>query len=207
MTTTVKDPILIDVPMPIVTPRLILRPVMPGDGAAIADAVAETWDDLRRWMDWADKPEDHTPSQQEIRSRQFYAKFVLREDIHLIGLERDSFLPVLRTGLHDINWRTRIFTIGYWVRKSAHNKGYATESTNALLRYAFNELQARRVRITHAEGNDASRRVIERLGFEREGYHRDCGIMPDGRVVNGFSYARLNTDNLPPLDVRWGMQP
>lgn len=41
-----KDPILMDMPVPIVTPRLVLRPVQPGDGAMLAEAAAETRDGL-----------------------------------------------------------------------------------------------------------------------------------------------------------------
>ena len=97
--------------------------------------------------------------------------------------------------------------IGYWVRKSAQGKGYATEITNALLRYAFNALGASEVWISHGEGNDASRRVIEKLGFIRDGFMKDREKFHDGRIIPGWRYKRHNTDDLPPLDVSWGPQP
>ena len=43
------DPVLIDVPMPILTPRLMLRPVQAGDGAAVFEALQESWDEHARW--------------------------------------------------------------------------------------------------------------------------------------------------------------
>jgi hypothetical protein len=49
------EPVLIDVPMPIRTPRLIIRPKQVGDGAITSAAVAETWDELHKWMRWAEK--------------------------------------------------------------------------------------------------------------------------------------------------------
>ena len=42
--------ILIDIPVPIVTPRLILRPLQAGGGASLTAAKAETWEDLTQWI-------------------------------------------------------------------------------------------------------------------------------------------------------------
>ena len=194
--------ILIDVPMPIVTPRLILRPLQAGDGAAITEAKAETWEDLRRWMAWTDGGQN--ADMDEVYARTCAAKFILREDIVIVGLEKDTGRPVIWTGLHRPDWQTRQFMIGYWVRKSAHGRGYATEAANALLRYAFNALAARRVEIFHAAGNDASRRVIEKLGFVKEGVRVAAHRIPGDFIVDEHMYARFDTNGLPPLDVKWG---
>ena len=40
----IMKPILLDLPMPIITPRLLLRPPQPGDGIALNAAVSETCD-------------------------------------------------------------------------------------------------------------------------------------------------------------------
>jgi hypothetical protein len=42
----VTNQVLIDVPMPIHTPRLTIRPKAIGDGAITSAAVAETWEEL-----------------------------------------------------------------------------------------------------------------------------------------------------------------
>src|SRR5450755_467261 len=49
--------------MPIVTPRLILRPPTLGDLDSIQTAKEETWHDLQRWMAWAF---DHQRSRQAM---------------------------------------------------------------------------------------------------------------------------------------------
>ncbi len=198
---TNKD-ILIDLPMPITTPRLIIRPAMPGDGAALYEAKKETWGMLNRWMmPWA--KEIGTEEDSEAVVREAYAKFILREDLMMIGFRREDDVPVVYTGLHRFNWSIRKFEIGYWVRRSAQGQGYATEATNALTRYAFDELKAKRVQISHADGNDASRNVIEKLGFEKEAIRRFDTELPNGEIVSSHDYARFNTDNLPPLEVTW----
>ena len=51
-------------------------------------------------------------------------------------------------------------------------QGVATEAANALVRYAFGALGMRRVGLTHSGGNEASRRIAERLGFSFEGIQR-----------------------------------
>ena len=193
--------------MPIRTPRLLLRPKQPGDGAATAAAIAETWDDLHRWMAWAQTLQDNTAEKQEIRTREVMAKFILREELNLLGIEHTAGQPVIWCGFHSIDWNARGCDIGFWVRQSAHGYGFATEATNALLRYAFGPLGMRRVGITHSGGNDASRRVIEKLGFTPEGIQRAANLLPGGRLADRHCYARLDTLGLPDLQAQWGNSP
>jgi hypothetical protein len=100
-------PVLIELPMPIRTPRLLLRPKQPGDGAVTADAVEETSDDLHRWMRWAENRDAFTAESLEIRNRQVMAGFLLREVIEQIGIERATGRAVVWCGLHDIDWQAR----------------------------------------------------------------------------------------------------
>ena len=174
---------MIDVPMPIRTPRLLIRPTQQGDGEAVSVAVKETWDDLHRWMAWAENLADNTAEKQEIRTRQVIASFARREEFNLLGIEVASGRPVIWCGFHSIDWEARSCDAGFWVRKSAQGRGFATESTNALLRYAFGALGMRRVGITHSEGNEASRRVVGKLGFTPEGIQRSANLLPGGRVA------------------------
>ncbi len=201
MTTTHTNPILIDIPMPIETDRLIIRPPMPGDGPAMTAAKEESWDDLTRWMEWAKN--QPTPESDEITVRRSYAEFILRQDLMMMAFERTTNKPVVFTGLHRIDWHARVFEIGYWVRTSARGKGYATEAANGLTRFAFKALNARKVVITHAEGNEPSAAVIRRLGFQQEAIARYGTTLPDGRVVDQYRYARFDTDGLPELNIRW----
>ena len=197
-------PVLIDVPMPIRTPRLLIRPKQPGDGEANIPAITETWDDLHQWMRWAERLDEFTVEEQEIRVRQQMAAFLRREEFNLIGIEIFSGEPVIWCGLHDIDWKARQCDTGFWVRKSAQRRGFATEATNALLRYAFGALGMHRVGITHSKGNEASRKVVEKLGFLPEGVQRLANLLPNGRLADKHLYARFNVAGLPSLNVSWG---
>jgi RimJ/RimL family protein N-acetyltransferase len=200
---TAAHPFLIDLPMPIRTPRLLLRPKQPGDGALTAAAVAETWEDLHQWMRWAENPRDFTAERMEIRTRQMMASFLLREVIELVGIETATGQPVVWCGFHDIDWSAGICDTGYWVRKTAQNRGFATEAANALVRYGFGPLGMRRIGLTHSAGNEPSRRVAEKLGFIGEGIQRAANVLPGGRVADRYCYARFDTVGLPDLELTW----
>lgn len=197
-------PLPIVVPMPIRTPRLLIRPSQAGDGVSTAAAVAETWDSLHRWMAWAERLEDNTAERQETRTHQVKESFLRREEFNLLGIELATGEPVVWCGYHNLHWDARACETGFWVRKRAQNQGLATEATNALLRYAFGPLGMRQVGIAHAGGNEASRRVIEKLGFIADRVQPAALAIPGGRMVDRHSYFRLDTDGLPDLDVSWG---
>ena len=198
---TEQNPILIEIPLPVITPRLILRQPLPGDGQAVHQAKIETWEGIQKWMPWA--TEIGTPETTEADIREAYARFIRREDLRMHGFERESGEFVVSTGLHRFDWKTRRFEIGYFVRQSLQGKGYATETANALTRFAFKALGAHAVAISHAEGNEPSRRVIEKLKFEKEGIARNDMILPDGTVTNCHIYSLTDPEKLPDLEVEW----
>jgi RimJ/RimL family protein N-acetyltransferase len=195
------NPILIDIPMPIVTPRLTIRPPQAGDGAAMFKNKVDSFKELNKWMPWA--KELGTAEQSEITAREAAAKFQNRTDIMLLGFLKCGGELAVSTGLHRMDWDLRTFEIGYWVSTPHAGKGFATESTNALIRYAFNALAATKVRICHAAGNDASARVIEKLGFEKEGIFKRDARLNDGTITDHHWYARFDDNNLPELKVTW----
>lgn len=197
------DPVLIDVPMPIRTTRLLIRPKQVGDGAITSAAVAETWDELHKWMRWAEDRDAFTAESMEIRNRHVMASFILREGIELIGVEVATGTAVIWCGLHDIDWQGRQCDTGYWVRKNAQGQGFATEAANALVRYAFGALGMRRIGLTHSTGNEASQRIAERLGFSFEGIQRGANILPSGKCADRCCYARFDVAGLPDLEVQW----
>ena len=122
----------------------------------------------------------------------------------LLGFERDTGNLAISTGFHNPDWRTRRFDVDYWVPTPKQGRGYAAETVNALLRYAFTVMGARIVTLGHAEGNEASQAVIRKLGFTHSVRKPFDYEMTDGRLVDGHGYYRLGTEDLPPLDVSWG---
>lgn len=59
--------------------------------------------------------------------------------------------------------------LGYWLGKPFWGRGYATEASRAVLRWAFESRGLNRVIARVFTGNPASRRVLEKLGMRHEG--------------------------------------
>lgn len=55
--------------------------------------------------------------------------------------------------------------LGYWLDQAHWGKGYAFEAAQAAVRFAFNDVNLTRLRAGHAYDNQASGRVLTKLGF------------------------------------------
>jgi ribosomal-protein-alanine N-acetyltransferase len=99
-------------------------------------------------------------------------------------------------GLHRWNPDHRSASLGYCFGESAWGHGYATEAARALLRWAFGSLDLNRVQAEADTRNGASARVLEKLGFVREGTLReDCVV--DGEVSDSWVYGLIRREWQP----------
>jgi [ribosomal protein S5]-alanine N-acetyltransferase len=60
--------------------------------------------------------------------------------------------------------------LGYYVFQPAAGQGYMTEGLGLVLRHAFRRLGLHRLEANIQPGNRASRALVRRLGFRKEGY-------------------------------------
>lgn len=65
--------------------------------------------------------------------------------------------------------------VGYFLKRSAWGKGYATEACKRLLRMAFEDSPLTEVVATFEKGNSASQNVLEKAGFVDRGVMRCYG--------------------------------
>ena len=196
------NPILLDVPVPITTDRILLRHSRAGDGQDLNDALLEDWDEYAKWLPFAKKKPTVEESEENVRRS--HARWILREDLRLLICDRATGQLAGSTGLHRMKWEVPTFEIGYWIRKSFLGKGYATEATNALTRYCFKQMKAKRVELKFSSKNEKSIKVAKRLGFNYEGETKNDHVSPDGAEVRDtLIYSRVNAEGLPPLEVKW----
>ncbi|QHE62070.1 GNAT family N-acetyltransferase [Rossellomorea vietnamensis] len=169
---------LIEFPDRIETPRLYIRPCMPGDGSDVFRAIADSRDALRPWLPFARK--EQTLEEVEAGVRESYAEFIKKTDIrlHIYLKETNEFIG--STGLHRIDWDVPKVEIGYWLISQHTKKGYMVEAVNSLTHFALHDLSCQRVEIRCDERNTASRRVPERLGFKLEGILRNDHLDENG---------------------------
>ena len=161
--------------------RLYIRPILPGDGKKVHEAINRSREEFKQWLPFAHKQQ--TAEETEENIIRAYAAFLLREDIrlHIFRKEDDAFIGA--TGLHRINWDIPKFEIGYWIDTQYSGKGYMTEAVGALTRFAFQDLSANRVEIRCDPDNINSRRIPERLGYTLEGILQQDSLSADGSTV------------------------
>lgn len=94
-----------------------------------------------------------------------------------------------------MNWHAtyRSAMLGYCLDEPAWGQGFATEAAGALLQWAFNTLDLNRVQSEADTRNAASARVLEKLGFLREGTLRENCIV-DGEVSDSWVYGLLRRE-------------
>ena len=79
-----------------------------------------------------------------------------------------------------------------WVLHPDHaGQGYATEAVRELIRLCFEDLGLRRVTANCFAGNEASWRLMERLGMRRELHAVRESLHRSGEWLDGYGYALL----------------
>jgi len=110
-----------------------------------------------------------------------------------------SFLPCTSDGpvgfvwLFDVDDVADRAELGYWIRPDERGVGYGTRAAELAVRYAIRERGLRKVSARVFETNDASRALLERIGFEREGRLR-AHYFVDGERVDAFLYGLLASE-------------
>ena len=184
--------LLLDVPESFESDRLTIRAPRPGDGPEMNAAAQETFDDLKAWMPWAQQMPTLEESESFVRRAQ--SEFLAREDLTLLLFLKGTNTLVGGSGLHRINWDIPKFEIGYWCRKRFQGQGYITESTEAITRFAFETLGAKRVEIRCDPKNVRSRFIPDRLGFKLEGTLRNESLSPSGELRDTLVFAKIKCD-------------
>jgi ribosomal-protein-serine acetyltransferase len=186
--TIILHALLLDIPEELHTERLVLRATRSGQGAAVNEAVVESFPQLKSWMPWSQQLQSLEDSEKHCREAQ--AKWHSREMLDFCFFRKGDGALAGKGGLHTIDWAIPKFEIGYWIRSSCAGHGLGTEATLALVELA-RKLGARRVEITADARNARSRRVAEKSGFLLEGILRQSRRDTGGELADSCMYARL----------------
>ncbi len=150
------------------TPRLRLRPMRMSDSAD--------------FYDYARRPEVTVFLRWSPHSSEQYTKDYLRyiEQRYAMGefydwavVEKESGRMIGTCGFTRFDFSHNAGEIGYVLNPDFHGKGYGTEAAQRVVRFGFEELGLHRIEAKFIQGNQASLRVMEKLGMRFEGYRRD----------------------------------
>lgn len=164
------------------TERILLRPLRISD----AEAAYENWTsdpEVAQFVRWsvhesvADTITWLTDAEANMTSDKHYDwGFVCKKSNMLFG-----------AGGLIYNETQGMFELGYGMMQAYWGRGLATEAARAMLDFAIRELGEREFFVCYVKGNEASGRVIEKLGFA---YQRDgtCTSYDGKRVFENREY-------------------
>lgn len=125
---------------------------------------------------------------EEMARDEAYTFFVFREgDDRLLG---GLSLGHVRRGV------AQTATLGYWMGAPYAGQGYMSAAVRAVLDYAFKKQGFHRIEAACVPNNEASKRLLERLGFTSEGYAR-AYLNINGQWRDHLLFALLDTDPQP----------
>ena len=154
----------------LVTNRLVLRRFAAGDAPRFAAYRSEP--DIARYQSW-DAPYPVERAEAFIGWLAGRHPDEAGEWYQVAIAERSA--PEILVG--DCGFRSRVedpalVDVGFTLSPAAQGRGFATEAIGELLRYLFEDRVKHKVCADCDTRNDGSWRLLERLGFEREGMLR-----------------------------------
>lgn len=159
--------------------EIFLRPPQMADYDQWADLRARSRGFLKPWEpSWS--ADDLTRNAYRRRLRR-YAQEARDGTAHALFLFR-QLDNVLLGGITLSNIRhgvTRSASMGYWMGEPHAGKGYMKAAVKAILPFAFQALKLHRVEAACIPENERSIRLLQSLGFQREGYAREYLCIDD----------------------------
>jgi RimJ/RimL family protein N-acetyltransferase len=158
---------------------------------AFAPFITEWMNDPDYWGPFYNVWTSTQPQWEEALARsgdETKASFVItaREDdrpLGTIGYFTPSTLPSLFSAIE----------IWYQVHPTERGRGVATQAAAILIDHLFSACPNERVQATVLDGNEASSRVLERIGMQHEGLLRRMSFLR-GRYVDVHIYAIVRED-------------
>jgi RimJ/RimL family protein N-acetyltransferase len=186
-----KYPNLDELALIIETPRLVLRPLAESDLDDIWTHAREP--EVSKFMSWsAHRDRDETrgwlSAQIEARHRGTDIVWAIEHEGRAAGC----------IGFHGITrefraWRVDRAELGYWLAMPSWGRGLMTEAATAATRWGFEALALHKITVACIEDNNASRRIIEKLGYRYLCRYED-DVWRDGRWWGHLRFEMLASE-------------
>lgn len=173
------------------TERLVLRPYTEADAPILFPLVSNP--NTTRFTLW----EHHKSIDDTLTFVRDYALGRYAEGVPeplAICLNSEPAKPIGSCGCFWASCPHRTMEIGYWLAEPYWGRGIIVEAVRELVRYSFATMKPQRIQARVIDGNAASNRVLEKLGFRFEGTHRSA-ILRRGRFEDVHFFAMLNDES------------
>ena len=175
------------------TERMILRPPVHGDFRNWSWQRESSAEFLTPWEPaWA---ADHL-TRKSFTNRVYWAQRSITNGsaVPLFLIDRQSEGLVGAITLDNIRrGPAQSATLGYWVGQSHARQGYMREAIEAVVHYAFAQMDLSRIEAACLPENTPSRGVLEKSGFKYEGVAQSY-LQINGRWRTHVLYACLRND-------------
>ena len=150
------------------TERLRLRAPRPQDAAAVLDIIGDP--EVTKYINL---PTFTSLTEAHAALERLQQRFTARDAIRwAIELVEDNEM-IGSVGLLRFDFEHRHAELGYEIARRWWGRGLTPEAAAAVIRYGFTVLGLHRIEAGVLPGNDASVRVLHKLGFVEEGTRRD----------------------------------
>lgn len=130
---------------------------------------------LKAWLPWLDKVQ----APDDTRSFLVEQQAGLAEGRLLTMVVRYEDAIAGTMGFHKIGTTNRTAEIGYWLGEEYNGRGIMTACVQELIDVGRDYLNLQKIVIRCATGNERSRAIPRRLGFELEGTFRRAELLYD----------------------------
>jgi ribosomal-protein-serine acetyltransferase len=174
----------------IITSQIKLREIDIQDAAVIFKTIDQQRDYLGKWLPFVAHTNSQADTEGFIKSINSLP-YDQKELIFTIWFNNDFAGLIGFKATDRINSKTEL---GYWLSEPFQKKGIVTSCVEFLCAHAFTRLGMNRVQIKCAPGNDASKRIPQKLGFHYEGIER-AGERVDEHTYRDLEvYSWLRSD-------------
>lgn len=175
----------------IATPRTRLTVLTPDRAELMLDFYLRNRTHLAPWEPARDEG-FYTLSHWHQRLRDGYGQFFDGSAVQLVALDPKGERVLATCNFtHIVMGMFKACYLGYAVDKEHEGQGLMQEVVAAGIDYLFGEFGLHRIMASHMPANVRSGALLERLGFEREGYAKQY-LMINGRWEDHVLTALIN---------------
>ena len=177
--------------------RLYLRPLIPADEAAVAQALRDPA--IARWNTGLAILAAPEPQRAAMWLRVRDQGWATGTAAHFAVADATTGELLGSVGVRDINRAPQQALASYWITPAARGRGVAAQALDVVCRWSFGSpdvggLGLHRISLDHALVNVGSCRVAEKAGFVFEGVMRGSFVDHEGMRHDSHLHARLATD-------------
>lgn len=194
--------LLAAIPRKIITPRLEITLLAPSDFNELSDAITgPSWANMYHWVAWATSREKYSRENYPKSAQVSVDHFPAGRAYFGVARLRDTGAIGPQVTLYNMDLDKRTGDYGYWTPKGVTGRGLTFEGSIAMLKLGFEYYGLKEIFAYHGCGNEASKKILTKLGFEYTHTVADGSQRGSGEKIPALHYRLDDPERIPKLDV------